>query len=125
MPVISGFYGIVIFMNYREHEPPHFHATYQDYDVSVGIKTGTTEGKMPKKALRMMFEWSELHQDELLDNWGRARKRQPLNLTGLTHLNFKSLILFDLICALQNHGSIKINGLIFPLRKSCLIDPLP
>lgn len=28
MPVISRFYGIVITMNFREHEPAHFHATY-------------------------------------------------------------------------------------------------
>ena len=26
MPVISRFYGIVIFMNFRDHELPHFHA---------------------------------------------------------------------------------------------------
>lgn len=26
MPVISRFFGIVIFMFWREHAPPHFHA---------------------------------------------------------------------------------------------------
>ena len=31
MPEISRFYGIAITMNFREHNPPHFHATYQDY----------------------------------------------------------------------------------------------
>jgi len=30
MPEISRFYGIAITMNYREHNPPHFHATYQE-----------------------------------------------------------------------------------------------
>ena len=29
MPIISAFFGIVIRMFYREHEPPHFHAEYQ------------------------------------------------------------------------------------------------
>ena len=29
MPIISTFFGIVIRMFYREHEPPHFHADYQ------------------------------------------------------------------------------------------------
>jgi uncharacterized protein DUF4160 len=28
MPIISAFYGIVIRMFYREHEPPHFHAEH-------------------------------------------------------------------------------------------------
>ena len=78
MPVISRFYGIVVFMNYREHEPPHFHAMYQDQEVSIEIKTEMVEGKMSKRALRMLFAWGELHRDELLDNWERARTRKPL-----------------------------------------------
>lgn len=78
MPVISRFYGIVVFMNYREHDPPHFHATYQDQEVSIEIRTGMIEGKMGKRALRMLFEWTDLHHDELLDDWERARNRQPL-----------------------------------------------
>jgi uncharacterized protein DUF4160 len=28
VPIISTFYGIVIRMSYREHEPAHFHAEY-------------------------------------------------------------------------------------------------
>lgn len=28
MPVISAFFGIVIRMFYKEHEPAHFHAEY-------------------------------------------------------------------------------------------------
>lgn len=30
MPSVSRFYGILIFMNYNDHQPPHFHARYQD-----------------------------------------------------------------------------------------------
>ena len=29
MPIISLFFGIVIRMFYREHEPAHFHAEHQ------------------------------------------------------------------------------------------------
>lgn len=78
MPVISRFYGIVVFINYREHEPPHFHATYQDQEVSIEIKTGIVEGKMTKRALRMLFEWMERHHDELLEDWDLARAQKPL-----------------------------------------------
>lgn len=79
MPVISRFYGIVVFMNFREHEPPHFHVVYQDQEVSIEIETGIVEGKMSKRALRMVFEWAELHHDELLENWERVRTRQTLH----------------------------------------------
>lgn len=78
MPVISRFYGIAVFMNYREHEPPHFHASYQDQEVSIEIQTGIVEGKMTKRALRMLFEWMEQHQDDLLEDWDLARNRKPL-----------------------------------------------
>lgn len=30
MPEVSRFFGIVIFMNYNDHLPPHFHAKYQE-----------------------------------------------------------------------------------------------
>jgi hypothetical protein len=57
MPTISSFYGISIVMNYKEHNPPHFHAFYGEYDISVEIKTGVIIGTMPKRALKMIFEW--------------------------------------------------------------------
>jgi hypothetical protein len=56
MPEISRFYGIAITMNYNEHNPPHFHASYQGNEVSVDIKTGLIKGTMSKRALKMIFE---------------------------------------------------------------------
>ncbi len=38
MPTISMFYGIVIRMyNTGEHNPPHFHALYQEYRASFSL----------------------------------------------------------------------------------------
>jgi hypothetical protein len=78
MPEISRFYGIAISMNYKEHNPPHFHACYQDYEVSIEIKTGLTKGEMPKRALKMIFEWLDLHKDELIADWNLAQDRKAL-----------------------------------------------
>ena len=78
MPTISRFYGIVMFMNYNDHSPPHFHARYQDQEVSVEIDTGIVRGTMARRALKMIFEWSEIHQEELRRNWELARERKPL-----------------------------------------------
>ncbi len=78
MPTISMFYGVAITMNYSDHNPPHFHATYQDYEVSVEIKTGSVNGTMSKRALKMIFEWADLHKDELLNDWDLARERRSL-----------------------------------------------
>ncbi len=78
MPEICRFYGIIVFMNYNEHDPPHFHAKYQDQEVIVEIPTGIIQGRMSRRALRMLFEWSEIYREELLQNWERARERKPL-----------------------------------------------
>jgi hypothetical protein len=78
MPVISQFYGIVVYMNYNDHNPPHFHARYQDQEVIIEIQSGVVTGTMSRRALRMIFEWAEQHQEELLLNWSRARERKPL-----------------------------------------------
>jgi hypothetical protein len=51
MPTIARFYGITVFMNYNDHLPPHFHARYQDYEITMTIENGVVEGKMPRRAL--------------------------------------------------------------------------
>ena len=78
MPEISPFLGIVIAILYREHNPPHFHASYGSYDVTVGILDGVVTGSFPRRALRLVLEWYELHQAELLENWELAQQRMPL-----------------------------------------------
>jgi hypothetical protein len=78
MPTIARFYGIVIYMNYREHPPPHFHARYGEQEVTIEIETGIVTGKMSRRALQMIFTWLEMHQEALLENWERVENRQPL-----------------------------------------------
>jgi hypothetical protein len=78
MPEICRFYGIIIFMNYNDHDPPHFHARYEDQEVTIEIKSGIVKGQMSKRALRMLFEWSEIYHGELMENWRLARERKPL-----------------------------------------------
>lgn len=78
MPTLSRFYGIVVYMNFGDHNPPHFHVRYQDQEVSVELHTGLVVGTMARRALQMVFEWAALHEQELIDNWERARNREPL-----------------------------------------------
>jgi hypothetical protein len=69
MPEISQFLGIVIYMYFNEHNSPHFHAEYNAFKVAISIETlGIMEGKMPSKALSLVIEWAQEHQQELLDD---------------------------------------------------------
>ena len=36
---ISRFLGIVIYMYFNEHSPPHFHAEYNEFKASIAINT--------------------------------------------------------------------------------------
>ena len=77
MPEISRFLGIVIGMFAREHPPPHFHAVYGEFQITVEIGSGVVDGDFPKRALRHVLEWLDLHQEELLANWNRVQARKP------------------------------------------------
>lgn len=44
MPELSRFLGIVIGIFPREHAPPHFHAVYGEYQITVDVKTGIVHG---------------------------------------------------------------------------------
>ena len=78
MPEISRFLGIVIGMFFSEHGLPHFHAAYGEYKITVEIESGQVSGDFPPRAQRLVLEWAALHKQELLENWNRARQRQPL-----------------------------------------------
>ncbi len=66
-------------MYYKEHVPPHFHADYNEYSITVEIETGVVEGKFPKRALRAVLEWLDIHKKDLIEDWVLALKRQSLN----------------------------------------------
>jgi hypothetical protein len=65
-------------MLYDDHPPPHFHAEYAEYQVTVEIDSGVIEGKFPRRALRAIIEWHELYREELFEDWELAEQHQPL-----------------------------------------------
>lgn len=80
MPEISLFYGIRITMNFDDRNSPHFHAKYAGDECSVDILDGSVmTGYLPRKQVRLVVAWAELHRDELMQNWELARDGKPLN----------------------------------------------
>lgn len=65
-------------MFYREHAPPHFHAIYGDFEITVDIDTGIVTGKFPPRALKAVLEWREIHKDSLMMDWILAQSKKPL-----------------------------------------------
>jgi len=78
VPELCRFLGIVIYMYYRDHAPPHFHAEYAEFEITVEIETGVITGKFPRRALNLVMEWYSLHKAELAADWSLAQNKQPL-----------------------------------------------
>ena len=79
MPEISRFLGIVISIYYNEHNPPHFHAQYGEFQITIEIESGIVVGNFPRRALEAVLDWYEIYKKELMIDWELAIKGKPLN----------------------------------------------
>ena len=78
MPEICRFFGIIITMYADDHNPPHFHARHGDFKAMINIATGDIiEGNMPRKSLRLIQAWVEIHRDQLMANWNEGQSEHP------------------------------------------------
>ena len=81
MPEISRFFGIIITMYFNEHNPPHFHALYNDNEAQFDMEEGAfSKGFLPTKQSRLVLAWYEIHKDELMAMWKSKafKKIKPL-----------------------------------------------
>ncbi len=72
MPEIARFYGIIIRMYLidSEHPPPHIHIKYGEYEAVMELRNlNIIEGSIPKKCRQMVREWTDVHQQELIEMW--------------------------------------------------------
>ncbi|KMQ53085.1 hypothetical protein CHISP_0306 [Chitinispirillum alkaliphilum] len=78
MPVISRFFGIIVYMYWMDHSPPHFHAKYGGQEVIVDIVTGDVRGHLSKTAIGLIQEWRVQHIQELLEDWKLAEQNKQM-----------------------------------------------
>jgi hypothetical protein len=58
-------------MYYNDHAPPHFHVRYGEHRALIGINpVALLAGRLPRRALSMIFEWVALHQGEVTGGLG-------------------------------------------------------
>jgi hypothetical protein len=88
MPVISMFYGIIVYLYYvnnRRHKKPHIHVKYQEHEVVISIPEGEVlEGSIPANKMKLLTAWIEIHKDELMANWELAvNGQEPFKIDPL------------------------------------------
>jgi hypothetical protein len=69
----------------QHHNLPHFHAKYAEFEASIRIEDGEVlAGELPRKQLRLVQAWIELHRDELQADWELAvAGENPYKITPL------------------------------------------
>jgi len=85
MAELSRFLGIVVYMLFNDHNPPHFHVKYGEFKASIAINDlALLNGDLPSRIHGYVIEWASLHKQELIENWnmlqtaGKISKIEPL-----------------------------------------------
>ena len=90
MPPISHPFkrgSMVVFMYYNDHAPPHVHVGYQgdirSYRLEIRSRNWLQPGKILPASLRRLIEdWVETHEEELIHQWNNARQGRPISIVG-------------------------------------------
>lgn len=78
MPVLSKFYGIIIRMAFSRAFGAHFHATYEDSELVVGLNPlRIIQGDAPHRVRDLVLEWAHAHYAELIAAWNRCAASRP------------------------------------------------
>lgn len=78
---------LIVLMNYNDHAPPHVHIRYQgdvrSYRLEIRTRSWMKPGKTLASPLRRLIEtWVEAHEEELLEQWNKARQGQQISIVG-------------------------------------------
>jgi hypothetical protein len=65
-------------MFYDDHNPPHFHARFSEFEAIFNFNGEVLRGDMPTGKKCIVAAWAEIHRDELAANWKLAKEGQTL-----------------------------------------------
>ncbi len=72
--MFGSFDGIKIYIYARDHNPPHFHVYYGEYEAIISIKNlEILAGELPSKQYKRVIKWAEKLQAELLKEFLRLQ----------------------------------------------------
>jgi hypothetical protein len=76
------FYGIIVrmfFMDNKEHNLPHIHIEYGEFQAVVAVDDGKLlAGEFPGNKMKLVQAWMEIHKEELIADWKLAVTGQPI-----------------------------------------------
>jgi hypothetical protein len=67
-----------MYWNERDHPVAHFHAYHAGRRAPVSADGQLLAGSLEPRALQFVREWPALRHGDILANWERARRSEPL-----------------------------------------------
>lgn len=67
----------MIFRDNGQHNRPHIHVFYGEFEASVGLDGELLAGSLPVKQLRLVQAWITIHEEELYQAWNNAVRGIP------------------------------------------------
>lgn len=72
MPCMKIIDSIKLYVYANDHNPPHFHAIYAEYEELIIIESlERYTGQIPKTQRKKVVEWASNSQDFIMKQWKR------------------------------------------------------
>lgn len=71
--------GILIYIYAFDHNPPHIHVRSGDWKFTITIKDRIIEGKTSSRIVKIINDFIDRHEDELMKIWNDAQNGRPIN----------------------------------------------
>ncbi len=72
MPTFYIVDGVKIELFFDDHNPPHFHAVFAEYDALIEISTSKIlKGDLPKNKQKLILKWAYKNKQTLIAIWNK------------------------------------------------------
>ncbi len=78
MSAIDIIRGILIYMYGQDHNPPHLHIKDGGNWFIITIKDRMIAGKASSKTIRIINEYIDEHENQLLELWNKAQRGETI-----------------------------------------------
>ncbi|MBO5576946.1 MAG: DUF4160 domain-containing protein [Ruminococcus sp.] len=75
MPELCRFGGMIIYLFFEDkgqHNKPHVHVRYGDYNASIGVDGELLAGELPHKQYKIVVGWLTYNEEKVYEAWNLA-----------------------------------------------------
>ena len=71
--------GIMLYIYAFDHNPPHLHVKSGDGVFTITIKDRIIEGKAKVKTIKLVNDFIDEHEAEIMEIWNKAQRGERIN----------------------------------------------